>query len=35
MNIKIYWQSARFFNKPGLYVKINNKRYRVIPWGVL
>jgi hypothetical protein len=32
MNIKIFWQSARFFQRPGLYLKINNARFRVIPW---
>lgn len=33
MSIKIYWQSSQFFNRAGLYLKVNNKRYRIIPWG--
>lgn len=32
MSIKIFWQSARFFQRPGLYLKVNNNRWRIIPW---
>jgi hypothetical protein len=33
MSIKIFWQSSQFFQRPGLYLKVNNRRWRIIPWG--
>lgn len=36
--MNIYWQSPRFFNRPGVFLKIGNRRMRVVPvprWLVL
>lgn len=30
-SVSFIWQSPKFFLRPGLYVKINNKRYRILP----
>ena len=33
MSIKIFWQSPRFYMRPGLYLKLNNKRICLFAWG--
>jgi hypothetical protein len=32
--VRLIWQSPRMFLWAGLYLKINNKRYRIIKVGV-
>ena len=32
--IKLIWQSPRFFFRAGLYLKVNNKRYRIFKVGL-
>lgn len=29
--ISLYWQSPKFFNNYGLFLKIDNKRYKIFP----
>lgn len=31
--IKLIWQSPKLFKHAGLYLKINNKRYRIFKVG--
>lgn len=31
--MKLIWQSPRMFNRAGLYLKVGNKRYRVLKVG--
>lgn len=33
MKIRVVWQSPKIFWFAGLYLKINNKRYRIIKVG--
>lgn len=33
MSIKLIWQSPKIFWHAGLYLKINNKRYRILKVG--
>jgi hypothetical protein len=31
MKLKVFWQSPKFFEKAGVFVKLGSKRIRVFP----
>lgn len=32
--MRLYWQSPRYFQRGGLFLRTRNRRFRLIPWGL-
>ena len=30
--MKLYWMSARFFRRGGLFLQVGKRRWRLMPW---